>query len=145
MTVIAAIGTAFGGDDSLGLVVAGRLRDLGRPVIAVEPVGLLGLFTRGRRVVIADALVGAGLPGEVLHVTGPDLRRIARRHRVSSHGLGLGEALDLAEALEDGSTEDTHLVGIVVPPPSPVLTPLGDSEAQKAVNRAVALICSLAG
>jgi hydrogenase maturation protease len=144
MTIVAAMGTTYGGDDSLGLAVAERLRALGRTVIALEPSGFLELFPTRERVVIVDALVGAGVPGEVLHVTGADLRRIARRHRVSSHGLGLGEALDLAEALEERSTEDVHLVGIVVAPPGTTVASLGDAAARDAVDRAMALVCDLA-
>jgi hydrogenase maturation protease len=143
MTVIAAIGTAYGGDDSVGLVVAERIRALGLSVTTVpDASALVAVLAVQERIVVVDAVVGRGAPGEVLHLAGTEIMSIPRGGAVSSHGIGLGEAIALTRALDEAHAQDVHLVGIVILPPSAPGTSLSAPVAA-AVEPAVALACRL--
>ncbi|RMG31694.1 MAG: hydrogenase maturation protease [Gammaproteobacteria bacterium] len=99
---IIGLGSPFGAD-RIGLLAARRLaREVRLPpgveVIERDRPGLRLLedFTGARAVLLLDALAG-GIPGRVREVERSAL--LARAAPLSSHALGVAEALALAEAL----------------------------------------------
>lgn len=100
------------GDDAVGLHVARRLAAAPLPegvrVLARERAGIdLALDLREAEVaVIVDALRAGGRPGQVRRLPPAALARSAA---TSTHGLGVADALALAEALGTGPAR----VGIV--------------------------------
>jgi hydrogenase maturation protease len=144
MTVVVGLGTAYGGDDAVGLVVAERLRALRLPALTVpDASALVALLGTRRRVVLVDAVVGAGAPGEVIHLAGEEIARETRVKPVSSHALGVADAIAMARALDEGCASDVHLVGIIIDAPRAPATSLSAPVAT-AVDRAVALARALA-
>jgi hydrogenase maturation protease len=119
---VVGLGRRYGGDDAVGLVVLDRLRGVGlAPDVelceAASGVELVELLSTPKRVVVVDAVV-AEPPGEVRALvvdqlaTGPEAS-------LSSHGLGLVEALELARAVDpEGLTPDLRVVGITIAPPT---------------------------
>ena len=97
------VGNAYRGDDAAGLVVARRLR--GRGVEAVEqegePVAFVDRFYEHSAVVVVDAVHSGATPG-TLHRVDASKRPLPSELRgsPSTHALGLGEAIELARALE---------------------------------------------
>ncbi len=89
------------GDDAVGLAVAeavaGGLPEGVELRVRERPgLDLADDLGDADAVVIVDALPGAGAPGRIQEV---DPARLAARRELSSHGLGVGEALALADAL----------------------------------------------
>jgi hydrogenase maturation protease len=100
-------GTPDAGDDAVGIVAAGRVRDRVRADVEVltAPTALhvLDLIEGADEVILVDAVRtadGGRAPGSLVReVAGPDGLSVALRSSLSSHGLGLGEAVGLASAL----------------------------------------------
>jgi hydrogenase maturation protease len=98
---VIGVGAEDRGDDAAGLLVARLLRPAAPPGVEIlESAGdagsLLTLLEGTDRVVLVDAALAGREPGTVeLVPPGAALRSPAR----STHGLGLAEALSLAEAL----------------------------------------------
>jgi hydrogenase maturation protease len=154
MTLVIGIGSPYGGDDSVGLVVAERMRGAGFDAVEAHDVSaIVTLLGATGRVIIVDALVGAGEPGRVVHLSGCALEgaseapsgRVRRNGgRASSHGFGIAQAVALARVLDgDACARDIHLVGIVIEPPRAAGTTLSAPVAA-AVDRAVAIAQGLA-
>ncbi len=103
--MIIGLGQLAAGDDAVGLLVA---RALGARECA--DASLVLALLEDQRVVIVDAVVGGGAPGDVLELdpaalaTGPQ--------PVSTHGLGVAEAIAMARTLY--GTIDVAIVGIVI-------------------------------
>jgi hydrogenase maturation protease len=108
ITVI-GVGNEFRRDDAVGPTVVSRLReradDLPLPpetVLATcdgDPGRLIGLWEGAGLAVVVDAAhAHPGSPGRV-HRLELGAGRSARPGATSSHGLGLGEAVELARAL----------------------------------------------
>lgn len=96
---VIAIGSPFGADRIAWDVVAalGPLPDGIEAVCCVSPLSELPALLRGANaVLLVDAMLGVA-PGAVLRCSRHDLK--AREGEVSSHGLSVDLALDLAEAL----------------------------------------------
>ncbi len=109
-----AIGNDLRGDDAAGLIVARHLLELNPVGVLVEQhsgeVGaLVEALCRGGQVDLVDAVAGPEPPGTVLRLGPGEVRD--RRRTASSHGLGLAEAIALAEAL--GMLPEIRLHGIV--------------------------------
>ncbi|MGD0675830.1 MAG: hypothetical protein ABSC94_10455 [Polyangiaceae bacterium] len=144
MTLVIGIGSPYGGDDSVGLVVAERMRGAGFDAVEAHDVSAI---------VTLLGLVGAGEPGRVVHLSGCALEgaseapsgRVRRNGgRASSHGFGIAQAVALARVLDgDACARDIHLVGIVIEPPRAAGTTLSAPVAA-AVDRAVAIAQGLA-
>jgi hydrogenase maturation protease len=141
VVAIIGIGSPFG-DDSAGLEAARRLSAAPPPgarvVCADRPgVGLLDLLEGADAAILIDA-ARSGAPAGTLHDL--DLRRsgaIASR-LVSSHDIGVGEALELARAL-GRAPKFGRILGIEVAPAArrrSGLSPAVGAGVDQAVERA---------
>lgn len=149
MTVrVIGIGQPAAGDDGVGLVVldALRRRDLPAGVrlhAVAEPSGILPLLEGASAVVLVDAVLGAR-PGDVLHLEAASLAG-ARVVPLSTHGLGVAQALALARTLApEAMPARLDIVGIGIERPAPGSTGLSAAVAA-AVPRAVEDIIALLG
>lgn len=89
------------GDDAAGWRVVERLRQhpgLTAQLKTVEPSQLLDHLGDCRRLILVDACHSNQPPGTILRLQWPDSRLRSQRRR-SSHAMGLGDALALAETL----------------------------------------------
>jgi hydrogenase maturation protease len=101
-TVVIGVGNPYRRDDGVGPAVADRLRGYGLPDLEVarslgETTELIELWRGADVAVVVDAVrAGAPRPGRIhrLAVTS------APAGAASSHGLGLGEAIELARVLD---------------------------------------------
>lgn len=101
---IIGIGSAAG-DDRAGWLVVERLDRIGMPgceTVALDRPGLalLHYFADADAVILIDAMRGGGAPGSVRRFTLDDLLSLPATSTVSVHGLGIVEALWLAERLD---------------------------------------------
>lgn len=107
---VIGVGNDFRRDDGVGWAVIGRLRERAgqRPlppgtVLAAcdgEPGRLIGLWEGAALAVVVDAAhAHPGTPGRV-HRLELDGATLGGTSATSSHGLGLGEAVQLAAALD---------------------------------------------
>ena len=135
--IVVGIGEAAAGDDAIGLLVAQALAARGLDArTSADASIVLPLLEAGHRVVIVDAIVGAGAPGTVRRLdpaalaTGPA--------PLSSHGLGVAQVLELATIL--GVPVDAlAIVGVAIDPP-----PRGPSPMSAAVAAALEPAADLA-
>jgi hydrogenase maturation protease len=106
--VVIGLGNRVRGDDAAGLEVAGRLRPVTPAGVEVvehegDAAALLDHWQGAALAVVVDAVRSGGEPGAVhrLEVAGDDQAAAVagRAWQVSSHALGLGEAVGLARAL----------------------------------------------
>ncbi len=119
-TLVLGIGNEIRGDDGVGIHVARRVAELlpaawnGRVDVDEACTGGFELvdFLRGyERAVIADAIqTEGGAPGTVYRFDAAALRLTA--HLGHSHGVNLGGALAVLEALELGAPEDVAVVAV---------------------------------
>ena len=143
---IVGVGQRHAGDDGVGRVVAEELAASGIPTIrVVDGAGLLNtLIGDTSSFVVIDAVVGAGPPGTI-HV----LRRDAfdaKFRPVSSHGVGVLEAIDLAARFNPDL--DVTVVGVSIDPPGSLvegLSPLVAASVGEAARRVRTLVSSQAG
>ncbi|MDF3299130.1 hydrogenase maturation protease [Streptomyces tropicalis] len=109
--VVVGVGNAFRHDDGVGWAVVARLaeRAARRPlppgtVLETsdgEPAGLLGLWEHAELAVVVDAAVAEpASPGRVHRVALDAARRPPSPGAASSHGPGLGDAVELSRALD---------------------------------------------
>lgn len=141
--VVVGVGQEAAGDDGVGLAVARALAGRGVEALAsADASPILELLTAGRRVVLVDAVVGGGAPGDVVTL---DPTALATGPRpISSHGLGAAEAIELAETLGGpGTLARLAIVGVVIARPRGVGLGLSP-EVSAAVPRAVDLAAALA-
>ena len=139
--VIVGIGQPAAGDDGVGLHVARTLAARGFEVRECADASvLLGLCEAGRRIVLIDAVVGGGPPGTVLRL---DARALATGvTAVSSHGIGVAEALELARALY--GEPQIAIVGVAIDRPAIHAFEISPAVAA-AIEPAAALAAALAG
>jgi len=142
--VIIGIGQLAGGDDGVGIVVARALAARGFETReSADASVVLSLLAGERRVVLVDAVVGGGAPGSVLRLTAEALGSGPRP--LSSHGLGVAEALELAATLYGTPIgERVEIVGVAIAPPAGSVVGLSPAVAA-AVEPAAALALALAG
>ncbi|MCK6530686.1 hydrogenase maturation protease [Myxococcota bacterium] len=111
---LVALGNPYRGDDGAAIRAARVLAGEGfEVVVAGRPgPGLLDWLPEDRPAVLADVVAGGGAPGTVvrLPLAGVAAASLASP-RLSSHGLGPGDALRLAAALGRGLPEG-EFVGI---------------------------------
>lgn len=139
--IIVGIGQAAAGDDGVGLHVARTLAARGFEVRECADASvLLGLCEAGRRIVLIDAIVGGGPPGTVLQL---DVGALAAGvTAVSSHGIGVAEALELARTLY--GEPRIAIVGIAIERPALRTFAISPAVAA-AIAPAAALAAALAG
>ncbi|MCX5336696.1 hydrogenase maturation protease [Streptomyces sp. NBC_00140] len=112
-TAVIGVGNEFRRDDGVGWAVLSRLRERPLPpdtrlaTCDGDPGRLIGLWEGARLAVVVDAAhAHPGTPGRV-HRLELDAELLPQPQTTSSHGLGLGEAVELARVL--GRLPD-HLV-----------------------------------
>jgi hydrogenase maturation protease len=117
---IIGVGQQLAGDDGVGLAVVRKLRETAAAmdlVEALEPSQLVTLLTDGANpVVLVDAVLDEGAAGRVLLIDGqrPDPHPHSR-HLLSTHGLGVMEAIELARiAHPDRVAQRIFIVGITI-------------------------------
>lgn len=103
--VVVGVGNALRGDDAVGIAVAERLRgrvpeDVDVVECEQEPSRLLDAWGGADVALVVDACASAEPPGTVYRfdVSGEPLP--ARVFRSSTHAFGVGDAVELARALE---------------------------------------------
>ena len=117
-TVVVGIGQAAAGDDGVGLIVARLLARRG--ITARESADasvMLALLEADCRVVLVDAVVGGGGPGSVTLL---DVDALASGPTpLSSHGIGVAEAIALASALYGATClARIEIVGVAIDRPT---------------------------
>lgn len=141
--VIVGIGQLAAGDDAIGLRVARVLAARGFDARAcADASAVLALLAAGRRVVVVDAVIGGGPPGTVLRLDPGDLA--GGPAPLSSHGVGVAEALEIARTLfGDHSAAQVALVGVAIDRPRHAVVELSPAVAA-AIEPAAALAAELA-
>ena len=113
--VVLGIGSPFG-DDRVGWEVIGRLREAGVaerfPAVRFEAVDRPGAMLLAELegvdgAILVDAVEGGLAAGEVVRLVGGEIEARAET-LLSSHGLGLGPALQMGRAL--GQLPDTLIL-----------------------------------
>lgn len=136
---VVALGNPERGDDGVGPRVLERLRARvpGLEALSLRDTSMLIEVLDGQPTLLIDALLHEGPPGALLE---PAPTQLAQLRSLSSHGLGLREALGVAEALH-GPTP-LHILGIAVQgaAEAPGLSPEVEAALPRAVERALALI-----
>jgi hydrogenase maturation protease len=102
--MVIGIGNPDRGDDAAGRAVARLLRDKLPPgILAVEETGEVStLMTRLEgldRAWLVDACTSDGRPGTLLRFDASEEPLPENTFSLSTHGMGLGEAIELARAL----------------------------------------------
>jgi hydrogenase maturation protease len=105
-TVIIGVGNEFRRDDGAGPEVVTRLRERVPPSVQLmvsdgEPAALLEAWTGASLAIVVDAVVAdRPVPGRLHRIVLAGAGQAGQPPRqVSSHGLGLSEAISLAQAL----------------------------------------------
>jgi hydrogenase maturation protease len=141
--VIVGIGQLAAGDDGVGLVVARELAARGLPVReSADASILLVLLEAGHRIVLVDAVAGGGPPGTVMQLDPEAL--VDGPVPLSSHGIGVAEAIALARTLYgDAAVDRLAVVGIAIERPAAHAVGLSPAVAA-AVGAAATLVAQLA-
>ena len=139
-TRVVGVGQRLAGDDGVGREVAERLRDQGIPATGVDDgAGLLNVLVSGAsRVLVIDAVVSDGVPGTVRVLDRATLENGPRP--VSSHGIGVLEAVELGERFNPAL--EVILIGISIDPPSSLREGLSP-EVAAAIGEAAKRVTSL--
>jgi hydrogenase maturation protease len=106
---------------------------------AADATALIPLLRCSGPVILVDAYVGADAPGVVRELKVEAIESAAPAP-VSSHGLSVRQAIDLARVLDPaGLSPSLRIVGISIPPPRGPGTRLSTLVAQ-AVRRAAEVV-----
>lgn len=144
---IIGIGRRTGGDDGAGPAVIDYLRKEGQTEHIElheigEPSALLPLLEEAERVVIVDAALGAGAPGNV-HIVRPEELDACPLTSVSTHGMSVGQTIALARVLEPEKVcPDICLVAIAAQKPVGVVFGLS-TEVASAIRHAATTALAL--
>ena len=141
--VIVGICQLAAGDDAIGVLVARVLAERGFETRACADASVvLALLEAGRRVVVVDAVVGGGPPGTVLRLDPGDLA--GGPAPLSSHGIGVAEAIELAGTLYgERIAAAVAIVGVAIDRPQRAAVELSPAVAA-AIEPAAALAAGLA-
>jgi len=142
--VVVGIGQLAAGDDGVGLAVARALAARGFETReSADASVVLALLEAERRVVLVDAVVDGGAPGSVIRLAVDALA--SGPTPLSSHGIGIAEAIELARTLYGAeSVARVDIVGVAIARPTGAAFGLSPAVAA-AVEPAAALAASLAG
>ncbi|MDN5347437.1 MAG: hydrogenase maturation protease [Clostridia bacterium] len=147
MVVVIGCGNPLAGDDGVGLKVIEELEAGGLPAgtkvmaIGLPGLGILELLAGFEQAVIVDAVWAGREPGTVLWGEQESLRGLNWRH-LSLHGIGIGEALELARILKpEDFPQKIYFVGVQIAGATPGagLSP----EVEAAIPRAASVIREL--
>ena len=102
--LVIGIGNAYRGDDAIGLAVARHLKERApRDLEILEATGectsLIEYWKDARVVILVDALQSGTRPGKISRFCPQSQRFPTRFSRHSTHALGIGEAIELARAM----------------------------------------------
>ena len=141
--VIVGLGQPAAGDDGVGLLVARVLAGRGHDTReSADASILLALLDDQRRIVVVDAVVDGGVPGTVLELDAGALA--SGPTPLSSHGLGVAEALEIARTLYGAQAlAGVHIVGVAIDRPARAMLGLSPAVAA-AVEPAAVLAAALA-
>lgn len=102
--LVIGIGNEMRGDDAAGLLAARRIKAAALPDVTVresagDPAGLMEAWRGARKVCVIDCCAPMGEPGRIhrFDARAAPLPEVVRTH--SSHGAGLGMAIELARTL----------------------------------------------
>lgn len=114
---IIGLGQPAAGDDGVGPAVIQALGDVELPddvevSTARNPGELVDLLRSSSHAILVDAVVDTDAPGSVL-VLEPE--QLAAQPSLSSHGLGVAEAVALARVLDGGARVEVVAIGIRAP------------------------------
>jgi hydrogenase maturation protease len=103
--LLIGVGNRDRGDDGIGvLVVESCARLLGASIVTLVAEGDLSdlalKWERDQTVVIVDAMVSGRAAGSIVRIDAVDQRLPVDERLLSSHGIGLGEAVQLARLLD---------------------------------------------
>ncbi len=142
-TTVVGIGATFRGDDAAGPAVVRRLRAEGLPrgvrtLELPDPSDLVAVLEQEDDVIVVDAVVGG--PAGVIIELDPEHADPAEPVAVSSHGVGVMQAIALAKNLSHGRPiARTRLIGVGIERPQALRAGLSP-EVAAAVEHAAALI-----
>ncbi|MFZ0889824.1 MAG: hydrogenase maturation protease [Candidatus Binataceae bacterium] len=120
---IIGIGQSMAGDDGVGIAVARRLGEMDVPddinvMELAEPSEIIPFLIEGASpVVLVDAVVGASPPGRLIRLEAgtPEL---AKAKLLSSHGVGMFDAIELARTITtDPAAFRVVVIGIAIERP----------------------------
>lgn len=144
---VIGLGQRAAGDDGAGIAVIAALRRSCVPagvecMVAAGPSALVPLLWMAGRVIVVDAVV-AHPAGEVMELDVDDVRAGAPLG-VSSHGLGVRQAIELARIAEpDLTSPDIRLVGVTIARPArhaEALMPAVAAAVDRAAQRILELV-----
>lgn len=134
-TKIIGIGQDAAGDDGIGIAVVRRLNTMAIPegvevIERLEPSAVINQLTDGvERVILVDAIVDGGGSGRVLQID-PSQVNATNGQPLSTHGIGLFEAIDLARTLDQAAMpRQITIVGITIEQPTRYRAELSESVA----------------
>jgi hydrogenase maturation protease len=145
---VIGLGQAAGGDDGVGLAVLDELRERSLSAdielrAAAGPGALIDLLDGKARTILVDAVLGEN-PGEVIEIGPRDLDSRSAS-RLSSHGLGAAQAIDLARVLHGGAEAAAiRIVAVTIARPEHARYGLSP-EVAAAVPRAADRVLDLLG
>ncbi len=102
---VIGIGNPLRGDDAIGLLVARRVRELADPDVEVielegEPARLIDAWEGAGFAVVVDAVRSGAPGGTVMRIDATSDRVPESVSASSTHALGLGDAVEIARALD---------------------------------------------
>lgn len=102
--MVIGVGKPLRGDDGVGAAVAQKLKEKKNNSIYIidndgEALDLMDVWVGAERVILIDACVTGGEPGTVRRFDASTDPLPAILERSSTHGFGVGEAVELARAL----------------------------------------------
>jgi hydrogenase maturation protease len=102
--LVIGVGNPFCGDDSAGRIVARRVKRRNRPFLRVvessgDGTSLMELWAGARAVIVVDAVASERKPGMVHRFDVSHEALPVKCNARSTHAFGLGEAVELARAL----------------------------------------------
>lgn len=120
---VVGLGQRLAGDDAVGLAIVDRLRAEGvREGVelrhAPDGAGLVSLLETPHPVVVVDAVVGPGPPGEIVELDEAELGSSSDR-LLSTHGLDVARAIALARAVFGAeAAPSVRVIGVRVAAPA---------------------------
>lgn len=145
---IIGIGQDAAGDDGIGIAIVRRLRQMHLPdgvevIERAEPSGLISQLTDCERVILIDAVIDGGSSGRILQID-PSQAAFSNAEMLSTHGIGLMEAIEIARTLDEAAmANQIKIVGVTIERPTRYRAELSANVAA-AISPAAELALSLA-
>jgi hydrogenase maturation protease len=113
---VVGLGQPAAGDDAVGIEVVRAVgAAAGVQILELSDAAALVELLDGQPMLVVDAIVGAGPPGTVVE---PSVDELVGVCAVSTHGIGLVEAVGLARALQgEGCAAGLAVVGVSIEAP----------------------------